>query len=124
MSRPGKSLVADILAPDGSVRCAKCRLHAEVYASNGNLAIQATCPDGEPWGTLTVNPGFPLNDDCVCVKDYSEGAGNLKTLEAAGLIEMPPIRHEPSGFVLLPVCRLTEKGRAFVARAIRKRRKA
>lgn len=123
MSRTGKSLVADILAPDGGVRCAKCRLRATTYMSNGNLAIEAFCPDGESWDVLTVNPGFPLNDDCVCVKDYSEGAGNLKTLEAAGLIEMPPIRHEPSGFVLLPVCRLTEKGRAFVARAIRKRGK-
>jgi len=124
MSRPRKSLVVDILAPDGSVRCAKCRLRASTYQSNGNLAIEATCADGEPWGVLTVNPGFPINDDCVCVKDYSEGAGNLKTLEAAGLIETPPVRLEPSGFVMLPICRLTEKGKAFVARAIRKREKA
>ena len=52
------------------------------------------------------------------MKDYSEGAGNLKTLEAAGLIETPPVRTIPSGLVQLPVCRLTVKGRMMVANCL------
>ena len=119
-NRRSSAPVVDMLAPDGSVRRARCQLKAGVYC-NGNLAIEAVCPDGEPWGVLTVNPGIALKDDFVCIKDYSEGAGNLRTLEAAGLIETPPVQQIPSGFVQLPVCRLTEKGRAFAATAYGKR---
>lgn len=121
-TRNGRSSapVVDILSPDGGIRCTRCQLKAGVYC-NGNLAIEAVCRDGEPWGVLTVNPGIALEDDFVCIKDYSEGAGNLKTLEAAGLIETPPVQQIPSGFVQLPVCRLTEKGKAFAADAYRKR---
>lgn len=120
-----KQLVVDILGTDGRVRCTKCLLRATVYKCYGNIAIQAICTaesrmsngalyrDGEVWGVLTVNPDEKLDANTVCVKDYAEGEGNLKTLLAAGIVKKPN-RHIPSGFVELPVCRLTQKGRAWV----------
>ena len=126
--KPGeqKQLVVDILGPDGRVRCTKCLLKAATYSVYGNIAIQAFATSesripaggerlepGEEWGVLTVNPAEELGDHVVCVKDYSEGAGNLRTLLEAGIVETP-YRQIPSGFVYLPVCRLTPKGRDWV----------
>lgn len=120
-----KQLVVDILGPDGRVRCTKCLLRAATYSVYGNIAIQAFATaesrtangerlePGEEWGVLTVNPAEELGDHVVCVKDYSEGAGNLRTLLDAGIVETP-YRQIPSGFVYLPVCRLTPKGRDWV----------
>lgn len=120
-----KQLVVDILGPDGRVRCTKCLLKAAVYSIYGNIAIQAFATEesrmadgerlepGEDWGVLTVNPAEELGDHVVCVKDYSEGEGNLRTLVDAGIVETP-YRQIPSGFVYLPVCRLTPKGRDWV----------
>ena len=125
--KPGgqKQLVVDILGPDGRVRCTKCLLQATTYGIYGNITIQAFATEesrmadggrlepGEDWGMLTVNPAEKLDDRTVCVKDYSEGAGNLRTLLDAGIVETP-YRQIPSGFVYLPVCRLTPKGRDWV----------
>lgn len=120
-----RQLVVNILDQDGRVRCTKCLLRATTYSLYGNIAIQAFCtaeshmPDGERpepgegWGVLTVNPAEELGDNVVCVKDYSEGAGNLRTLLEAGIVETP-YRQIPSGFVYLPVCRLTPKGLEWV----------
>lgn len=120
-----QKLVVDILGPDGRVRCTKCLLRATTYSSYGNIAIQAFATTesrtasgerlepGEDWGVLTVNPTEELGDRVVCVKDYSEGEGNLRTLLEAGIVETP-YRQIPSGFVYLPVCRLTPKGRDWV----------
>jgi len=107
-------MIINILDETGhNIRCRNCTLQVSRYSTNGNLAIQAFCPDGEPWSVMTVNPIETLDDEHVCIKDYSEGAGNLKTLIMAGLISEPE-RMIPSGFVELPVCRLTEKGLAWV----------
>lgn len=133
--KPGgqKQLVVDIIDPDGQVRCTKCLLRAARYVSYGNIAIEAYTTaesrmgdseplgpgeawgvgPGEVWGVLTVNPSEELGDHAVCVKDYSEGDGNLRTLLGAGIVETP-YRYIPSGFVELPVCRLTPKGRDWV----------
>lgn len=108
-------VVLDILDPDGEVRCPRCTVTAARYLANGNAALEATCEDGEPWGVLTVNlPGADIPRDCVAVKDYSEGSGNLRTLADAGLVEPCPVSVVRSGFVPIPVCRLTEKGMALV----------
>lgn len=108
-------VVLDILDPDGNVRCPKCTVKANRYLADGNVALEATCDDGEPWGILTVNlPGAVIPRDCVAVKDYSEGSGNLRTLIDSGLVESCPVRTVPSGLVSIPVCRLTKKGMALV----------
>ena len=121
-------MTIDILSSNGRVvRCSNCRLRVTRYVTNNNIALEAICtaesttPDGEfvgedePWSVMTVNPSEQLPDDMICVKDYSEGAGNLRTLVDAGLVEPTPVRLISSGFVNLPVCKLTEKGREWVA---------
>lgn len=107
-------MIINILDGTGkNIRCRNCTLEVSRYSTNGNLAIQAYCPDGEPWSVMTVNPMEQLDDAHICVKDYSEGAGNLITLIQAGLIGEPE-RFIESGFVKLPVCPLTEKGLKWV----------
>ncbi len=110
-----------LYGPDGSVRVTGIGLAFANYAENGNVAIEAYCTEdskaesgmelfpGEPWGTLTVNVG-PLPDDRIAVKDYSEGSGNVLSLQKAGLIGDEPEEVRSSGFVLIPVYTLTEKG--------------
>lgn len=122
----GEHALIDILNKDGTVRCTKCLLEAERYSSNGNIALEATCSDrsvtsggepcepGEEWGTLTVNTDTKLAEDEVSIKDYSEGEGNLRTLVDAGIVFPNPVYYITSGFVQIPVCRLTAKGLALV----------
>ena len=108
-------MTLDILDPDGGVRYKGATLEVTRYTYGGGIAIAAVCRDGEPWGTLTVNlVDEDTGKDCVFVKDYSEGAGNVRTLAAAGLIETPPVRWARSGFAEIPLCRLTEKGMQLV----------
>lgn len=108
-------VVLDILNPDGNVRCPKCTVKANRYLTGGNVALEATCEDGEPWDVLTINlTGVSIPRNCVAVKDYSEGAGNLRTLADAGLVESCPVGVVRSGFVAIPICRLTKKGMALV----------
>lgn len=114
-SETAGEVVLDMLNPDGSVRHPRCTVRAARYRDNGNVALEATCEDGEPWGVLTVNlPGADIPPYCVAVKDYSEGSGNLRTLADAGLVESVPDSVVRSGFVPVPVCRLTKKGMALV----------
>lgn len=126
-----KPLVIDILSAYGNVRCKACRLVVARYRDNANIAIQAMCTDksvdaygdhiedGEVWGMLTVNTGETLDDDHICIKDYSEGEGNLNTLRTAGLVDAPE-RWISSGFVNIPVCKLTEKGLAWIKAELRR----
>jgi len=115
MAEAKDGILVNMLNPDGSLRCKNVTVRATRYRFGGGIALEATCEDGEPWGTLTVNlVNADVENDCVLVKDYSEGAGNVRTLATAQIIETPPLRWEPSGFVKIPVCRLTEKGMALV----------
>jgi hypothetical protein len=115
VSDEANGVVVDMLDPEGKVRCPKCTVKAARYLTGGDVALTATCEDGEPWDVLTVNlPGVSIPRDCVAVRDYSEGAGNLRTLADAGLVESRPVRVVRSGFVAVPVCRLTKKGVALV----------
>lgn len=80
------------------------------YLDGGAIAIELVCAEeksfGEPWMTATVNiPGIP--EGCVAVKDYSEGEGLPELLCSAGIIEAVPVRHIRSGYVSIPVFRLT-----------------
>lgn len=74
--------------------------------SNGRVAIQAVCADGEPYCTVTVNlPDEPLADDEVFVKDYSENEGVLDAMEAAGVLRRTG-RAVESGYAIIPVAKL------------------
>jgi hypothetical protein len=84
----------------------KVTLHFGVYG-NGNTAIQIfDVEDGTPYATATVNvPG--LESDEVAIKNYSENLGMLTFLVTNKIVE-PPHRTVDSGYVTIPVCKLTK----------------
>lgn len=93
-----------------------CSMQFDRYRSTRNLAVQLVIhnPDGaienyfhnEPMTVATVNLG-PLPDDRIAIKDYSENEGMVKSLAAAGFIEPSPCETVDSGFVRIPVHKLT-----------------
>jgi len=74
--------------------------------SNKRLEIQlVSAKDSEPIATATVNlPDEQLEEDEVCIKDYSENEGVLASLIKAGVIS-EPVRFTGSGFVSIPICK-------------------
>jgi hypothetical protein len=72
---------------------------------NGRVALQLVDEEG-PVATATVNlPDAPLGKNEVCVKDWSENEGMLRSLVAAGVVK-PTGKTIRSGFVEVPVCEL------------------
>jgi len=83
----------------------ECNVEFGQYV-NGRIAIDLICQTGERMARATVNDDMPsLADDEVAIKDYSENAGMLKALQAAGVVG-EPLRYIASGFVQIPICRL------------------
>jgi hypothetical protein len=90
-----------------------CKMVSGRY-SNGRTVLALADEEG-PVAVATVNvPEEPLGPDEVCVKDYSENEGMVAALVEAGVVEPLVVRRVRQGFVEIPVCRLTEKARAFV----------
>lgn len=85
-------------------------LHTDRYSSNDNLALIATCNDDtlEPWATYTSNPQERLGAHEVAIKTWSEGRGTDKLLIENNIIESLPVRYIASGFVQMPIYRLTQ----------------
>lgn len=65
--------------------------------------------DGEPWATASVNPLLELPEGYVAIKNWSENEGIERDLLDAGIVEGQPVKHIPSGFVTIPVYKLTQK---------------
>ena len=86
-----------------------CEFVAGKYG-NGNLALQVVSRDEGPIVTCSVNPGQVVTHDAIAIKDYSENEGMADTLREMGIIGRELYRI-PSGWVTIPVCELTEKGR-------------
>jgi hypothetical protein len=75
---------------------------------NDRMALVLRSDDGEPQAVLTLNiPNVVLQPDEVIVKDYSENEGTLQALIRANIVQ-PAHRHVASGFVVHPICLLTE----------------
>ena len=83
-----------------------CTAVLETY-SDGRPAIALfDCEDGSPVACATVNvPEIPLAIDEIIVKDYSENAGMLDALVAAGIVTTTD-KTVPLGFTVGHVCRL------------------
>lgn len=82
-----------------------CTIRNEEYA-NGGTCLRLVDEDGEDFLTATSwIPGLAAGE--VAVKNYSENEGILDVLVDAGIV-LPPHRHEASGFVRFPVCRLAD----------------
>lgn len=84
---------------------------------NGQRSIRLETPEGESWLDATRAVGCTLPTDCVAIKDYSENEGVLALLVKAGVLEPHPLDTIPSGFVELPVHRLTRAALAQAAGA-------
>jgi hypothetical protein len=74
---------------------------------NGQIALTLVCPDGDDWLTATSAVDAAIPGDAVAVKDWSENEGVPDLLIAGGLIEPAPFMRIRSGFVAIPVYRLT-----------------
>ena len=88
-----------------------CSFRASRYSDNGNLALVVESPEEGRIMTISVNPGLKLGDDVLAVKNYSENEGVDETLKELGIIHDAPVSRIPSGWVEIPVYKLTEKGR-------------
>ena len=85
------------------------------YIDNGNNALMIVVTDEagneiEPYCVCSVNPGKTIPSDKIAVKDYSENTGMVEFLREQGIIEGEPTENIPSGFVNIPVFRLSRKG--------------
>lgn len=80
---------------------------------NGQRAILLETLDGEPWSDATRAVDAPIPADCVAIKDYSENEGMLALLIKSGVVDAAPLASIPSGFVNLPVHRLTRAALAL-----------
>lgn len=83
------------------------------YLSNGNTCMSLLTVDNEPYATATTNPGSPMDEDFVAIKNWTENTGIDASLIKAGLIEEFPVTNLPSGMVRIPIYRLTEKAIAL-----------
>ncbi len=80
-----------------------------MYGNKRPALLLDTVETGERMAVATINmPDMPLLSNQVVIKDYSENEGMLKTLVDAGVIE-PPFSACQTGFVLSPICHLTEQ---------------
>jgi hypothetical protein len=66
-----------------------CTVTFDKYQVNNANAIMLTEKEtGEPYMTASVNiPNYPVDDNQVCIKNYSENTGILETLTDAGIIK-------------------------------------
>lgn len=83
---------------------------------NNRLAIEGfveTEYGMEPFATYSVNVGGGLPGGTVAIKNWSEGEGAEDVLLHAGIIEGEPVTFIPSGFVSIPVYKVTARFAAF-----------
>lgn len=79
--------------------------------SNGRLAIEATCADGEPYSRLSSNVvEAEMAPGEFAVKDYGENVQLAIFAFASGLFEATG-RNVRTGHVTMPVWRLKPKGK-------------
>jgi hypothetical protein len=84
---------------------------------NGQICITLVTEEGEPWLDATSAIPFPVPAGCVAVKDWSENDGVPAILLQSGVIEGDPVAHIPSGYVAVPIYRLTVAARQAVEAA-------
>ena len=83
------------------------------FYGNGNKALQLVdADDGSPVLIATVNLGARNLPGFITVKDYSENEGVLEFLQEIGFVADVD-HYEDSGYVTVPVCRLTPEGEKF-----------
>ena len=83
-----------------------CILRYGQYGNKRTAIELIDTHDGESVAVATVNiVNADINDDEIIIKDYSENEGMQKILMDAGIISTP-VRIIPTGYVVVPVCKL------------------
>lgn len=82
-----------------------------------NIGIRMTDAEGMPYMSISI-PMKCLNPDEVAVKNYSENAGIMIDLLRHDILQKPH-RYIESGFVLIPVCRFTDKAKEYIERSVK-----
>jgi hypothetical protein len=90
------------------------RTHFGRYG-NGQTALRLCTPEGEGWLTATVAVDHPIARGVITVKNYSENEGVAEILIAGGVIEAPAERFVSTGYVRVPVYRLTAAALAEIS---------
>lgn len=87
-----------------------CNFVTSRYCDNDNLYLGVVSETEGDICTCSVNTPRKLDDDRIAVKNYSENAGMVERLVGLGIIEEKADDYIPSGFVLIPVHKLTASG--------------
>jgi len=83
-----------------------CDVQVERYGTSNPAVRLLDVEDGMPVAVATLNvDGLELDE--VAIKNYSENEGVYDALLEAGVI-FPKHREISTGYVTVPVCRLTE----------------
>lgn len=89
----------------------KVFLEVGVYG-NGQNAIQFMDETGIPYFVATVAVDEHIESDELAIKSYSENEGVLEWMIKNEIVQEPH-RFVQSGFVLIPVCKLTEDAKSI-----------
>jgi len=83
-----------------------CLLQFRYYENNRLAIILVDKASKEHFATATVNvPDYPLRENEVIIKNYSETEGILDELIKVGLITRP-VRYVQTDIIPCPVCKL------------------
>jgi hypothetical protein len=91
-----------------------CKFRTGRYG-NGNLALQVESLTEGLVCTCSVNPGVPLPDNELAVKDWSENEGMVEELKRQQVIFGDPVKtlNTEYGFVKIKVFALTDYGESM-----------
>ena len=89
----------------------KCVVNSGYYQEGHRKAIELIEEEtGEPIATATVNlPNYPLAENEIFVKNYSENEGMVLALAKAGIIEGYPLTHVKLEHVKISSYKLTKE---------------
>lgn len=79
------------------------------YYRNGNIGVEIWSEDG-PITKVTTNPDISIGNDMIAIKNYSENEGMVDWLKSMDIIEPDPVRIVISGWVEIPIHKLTPNG--------------
>lgn len=86
----------------------KLTVNITTYSNNNRIAIQLVDEDGAPYMTASVNTEYPIADDEIVIKDYSENKGIFAALQVAGIITGALYGVHVGYAGLMPVVKLRE----------------
>ena len=84
------------------------------YYENGNIAFYIMSQSEGPIIVPTVNPGIKLPPDRIAIKNYSENEGIIDYLISLDMIEHDPVQLIQSGWVEIPIHKLTPTGKEIL----------